>query len=173
MEINLNKLNEKELLNLKNKIDVKLTDIETTKKMAKEFKSKNTECLGHLKKDDLVFCIIFNGEKIWDIDYVSIRFGKNKDNSSYTNFTTTHDTKPMGCSSSLRDEDLHEKYFLSNFTNSWRFFTLSPNTWKDDLVSAMKKYENRQKEIYTNEVNKNVNNIKKFIDSSFDISPYI
>tara|TARA_R110000803_G_C11785883_1_gene297300 strand:+ start:80 stop:598 length:519 start_codon:yes stop_codon:yes gene_type:complete len=172
MEINLNKLNEKELFNLKNKIDVKLTDIETTKKMGKEFKSQNTQCLGHLEKDDLILCINFSGEKIYNIDYVNIRFGKKEDSGSYTNFTASHDTNKIGCSSALSDEYLHEQYFLSDFTSSWYFFTLSPNTWKDDLVSAMKKYKNRKKEYYTNEVNSKVNNIKKFIDT-FDISHYI
>lgn len=169
MEINLNKLNEKQLLNLKDNIEVKLCDIEKSKILGKKFKSQNTECLGYLEKGDLIFCIIFNGEKIWNVDYVNIYFNKKEDSGSYTNFTSSHDTKPMGCSSALLDEDLHGHYFLSDFSSSFKFFTLKPNTWKKDLTTAMENYERRRKEYY---VDRKVNNIKSFIDT-FDISSYL
>jgi len=126
----------------------------------------------NLEKGDLIFCIIFNGEKIHNIGYVNIKFSKEEDSGLYTNFTSSHDKKPMGCSSVLRDEDLHEHHFLCNLTSSWRFFTLKPNIWKEDLIVAMEKYEKRKKEHYINEVDGKVSNIKTFIDT-FDISSYL
>ena len=129
--------------------------------------------LADLKGGDMIFCVNFSGEKIYNADYVNINFYKKGDKDSlYTNFTTSHKTKPLGCSSALRDEDLNKHYFLSNIIDSFWFFTLKPKTWKEDLTAAMKKYELRETEKYKKQVDDKLTKIKKFIDY-FDVNIYL
>lgn len=138
----LNKLNKTELLELKNGINDQLETLNQNRKELENMKSKNK--LSQLAKPgcklDKIFCINFSGDKIYNIDYVNISFHKKDDENliGWTNFSTSHGTKPLGCSSSLRDKNMSKHYFISEFSSSMYFFTLKPKNWEKDLNKSIK-----------------------------------
>lgn len=117
----LKNLKKEELLKLKNAIEVRLKDFEKCK-------------LTDLETNDEIFCIKFKDSIIWNMDYVKINFYKNDIRKDFVNFLTSHDSKPMGCGSSVEAKCMNNHCFLSDFGYSLYFFTLKPENWKNDLV---------------------------------------
>lgn len=170
--MDIKKLKKEELLKMRDEINSQLEYINKLKKEVK--KSKEKASLLDLGKDDKIFCIIFNGSNIHNMDYVKINFYKQdkKDYVGWTNFSTKHSTKPMGCSSALKDKCMNNHFFLSEFTSSMRFFTLNPQSWKDDLSLELNrliksKEDNFNKDIvkFKDSINDliNCNDVDKFI----------
>ena len=97
-------LNKEDLLSLRNDIDSQLKNIEQNEELEQyknSLNGKNT--LRDLKKGDKIYCIQFNGSKVYNKDYVSIEFYKKNDPSylNLTNFSITHDI--IGASSCIND----------------------------------------------------------------------
>lgn len=159
INIELENLTKPELLKLKEDIESQLKYIDDLNGLGPEIKpslAKNK--LSDLKPNDLIFCINFDGRKIYQMDYVKITFNK-KNDKDWTNFRAEHDTKPMGCSSSMDTESMNNHYFLSEFSSSMYFFTLKPQTWKTDLkseaqrlVKIKKEYNNKNIKIFKTKI---------------------
>ncbi len=135
--MDIKKLKKEELLKMRDQINSQLKYIDELKKEVK--KSSEKKSLSDLNKNDKIFCINFHGSEIYNIDYVEINFYKEdrEDYIGWTNFSTKHNTKPMGCSSALKDECMYNHYFLSDICSSFYFFTLNPQSWKEDLKSEL------------------------------------
>jgi hypothetical protein len=156
--MDIKKLNKEELLQLKEDIQSQLNYIDTLKVKIKT--SKNKSRLLDLQKDDQIFCIDFNGSKIHHMDYVKINFNKKPKigfNEDWTDVSAAHDTKPMGCSTSIKDECMYNHYFLCEFCSSMHFYTLKPENWKIDLKLEQDRLIKFKRKIFNE-------NIKEFKD---------
>jgi hypothetical protein len=174
----INNLTKQELLNLKEDIDKRLKKIkeeeliiesEINKKLKRENNRRTKTKLSQLEKNDEIFCISFRGSIIANMDYVKINFYKREDYKDILNFSTSHDTKPPGCSSCVREEEMNRHYFLSIFCSSMRFFTLKPETWEIDIKEALNCEVTKLKEYQKQEVRK----LKKNVKSIFEIKEEI
>lgn len=137
--MDLKKLKKEELLKLKSYIDSELNYIDSLKTEMEQSKNKEKNTLLDLEKDDKIFCIIFKGSKIFNMDYAIINFIKRDVSEEWIGYTSSHDTLPMGCSSLIKSVDMNNHCFLSEFSGSLRFFSLKPETWKKDILSEMGK----------------------------------
>ena len=163
MEIDLKKLEREDLLKLKRDIENQLEFIDNFKNEIQLSKEKTT--LLDLKNDK-IFCISFSGSKIHNVDYVKINFNKNKD-KNWTNFSTEHNTKPMGCSSSVEDECMNNHCFLSEFSsNSFYFFTLKPENWKIDLKLEIERSVKLKKKYFNEDIKKFKRNMNTLIKNN-------
>ncbi len=130
-------LKKEELLKLKNDIDSQLVYLESLKVEKEKLKDKTI--LSGLEKGDKIFCINFNGSKIYHMDFVKINFYK-QDKEGYENwrnFSTSHDTKPMGLSASILETEMDKHYFLIEVSGLMFFYTLKLDTWETDLRRAL------------------------------------
>ena len=165
--MDIKKLKKEELLKMRDEINSQLKYIDEFKKEVK--KSKEKKSLSDLDKNDKIFCINFYGSKIYNMDYVEINFHKQdkEDYIGWTNFSTNHNTKPMGCSSCLKDECMYNHFFLSEFTSSNYFFTLKPQSWKEDLKSELIRLVKLKEENFNKDIHKfkdSINNLINFND---------
>lgn len=163
-KMNIKNLKKEELLIMREKIDSQLKYIDEIKIEIK--KSKEKKSLSDLKKGDKIFCIVFYGSKIYHMDYVEINFYKQdrEDYVGWTNFSTNHKTKPMGCSSALKDECMDNHFFLSDGCSSFHFFTLKPQSWKEDLNSESVRLIKLKEENF----NKDIDKFKQVINNLID-----
>ena len=162
--MDIKNLKKEELLIMREEIDSQLKYIDEIKIEIK--KSKEKKSLSDLKKGDKIFCINFYGSKIYHMDYVEINFHK-QDKENYvgwTNFSTKHNIKPMGCSSCLKDECMYNHFFLSEFSSSNYFFTLKPQSWKEDLNSELVRLIKLKEENF----NKDIDKFKQVINNLID-----
>ena len=160
--MDLNNLKKEELLKIIEEAEVQIKFIDKLKSEIKSSRKKNT--LSGLKKNgDKIFCIDFHGSKIYHMDYVKIYFGQ--EDYGWFAFSTEHDTKPMGCSSSLRKECMNNYYFLSEFCGSMHFFTLKPENWKVDLKSELDRLVISKRAYFEDEIKIFENSINDLIES--------
>jgi len=164
--MNLENLNRKELLKLKEDIELQIDFID---KLKSESQSSKDKVLSDLKKDDKIFCIVFYDSTIHNMDYVKINFYKKEGNENWLNFSTEHDTLPMGCSSSIKNDYMDKHYFLSDFSSQWRFFTLKPENWKIDVKLAFDDIISSKREYFNKDVKKLKNNIKNLIKNNVNL----
>lgn len=157
--MNIDNLTKGELLKIRDDINSRLEYINELKETKKNSKDINT--LSDIGKNDKIFSINFYGSKKYQMDYVKITFNK-RDDTDWINFSTSHDTKPIGCSSALRKECMGNHFFLSEFCSSMYFFTLKPESWKEDLKSELIRLTRFKENNFKNE-------IKKFEDKVNDI----
>jgi len=153
--MDIKKLKRDELLKLKSEIESQLKDIEILKKQVVKEKSNDKTKLSHLEKDDKIFCINFRGSEIYHIDYVKINLYK-KDEEGYEeciNYSSSHNTKPMGCSSCFNEYYMDKHYFLVIFPSSMYFFTLKPESWQDDIKLALDFQIKLKKRFFDKEIN--------------------
>lgn len=163
-KMDIKNLKKEELLIMREEIDSQLKYIDEIKIEIK--KSKEKKSLSDLKKNDKIFCIKFYGSKIYHMDYVEINFYKQnkEDYVGWTNFSTKHNTKPMGCSSCLEDECMYNHFFLSEFSSSNYFFTLKPQSWKEDLKSELIRLITLKEENFNKEIHKFKDSINNLIN---------
>ena len=145
IDMDIKNLNETELLNLKKDIDLQLEHI------AKINRLKSKTSLSELTNDDEIYCINFNNDGIYKHDFVKIKIYENIVDDIW-NFSTKHDTLPLGCSSSFHNDYMKKHYFLSMFTSSMFFFTLKPENWKNDLKLALDFQINLKKQYFDRDV---------------------
>lgn len=164
-----------ELLKIKEDIELQLKEVELQIKYIDELKtefSKEKNKLSDLNKNDKIFCIHFNGSKIYHMDYVKISFNKS-DNpiyEKYTSFSTSHDTKSIGCSSSITDDCMDTHCFLSEFcSNSMYFFTLKPESWKVDLKLEIERLVKIRKKNFNKDIKKFKNNVNEFVKNKNEV----
>lgn len=160
--MDLKELNKKELLKLKEDVESQLKYIDEIKDNTNKLGKKGT--LSGLKKNDKIFCINFRGSKIYNMDFVKISFGKEE--NGYINFSTLHDNKPMGCSSSININCMDNHYFLSEFCSNMYFYTLKPENWKSDILLELDRLTLIKKSYFEKEINKFKNNIMDFLDNN-------
>lgn len=166
--MDIEKLNKKELLKLKDDIDnqIKVIDENIINKKKIGEKSK----ISDLSKGDKIYCINFSGDNVYHKDYVSISFNEINESQSiyygYVKFSTEHKTKPMGCSSVLSKESFDNHYFLSDFVSSMYFFTLKPETWRNDLNSELERFIISKETNFIKELDKFKTKITKLIESN-------
>lgn len=160
--MDIKNLNEKELLNLRNEVDIQLKNINVLKVAAQSTKEKNT--LSDLTEDDKIFCVIFNESAIYDMDYVKINFYKSDNN--WINYSTSHDTKPMGQSSAINNKCMSNHCFLTETAASMRFFTLKPEIWKVDIIKEMNRMIDLKNDSFKADMCRIENKIKNLIENN-------
>lgn len=169
----IEKLSREQLIELKSNIDLQISQLEREEHNKKLNSIKSFEKLSDMKRGGDIFCINFSGEKIYNMDFVHIDFSRN-DGQGYTRFGTSHETKPMGCSSWINDDDLSNHCFLSEFCGpSYYFFTLKPKTWREDLMWELKKMVSRKKKRYGDEIKNSENTVKPLLKSSEQVDDFI
>lgn len=185
-----------ELIELREKLE---KDIKVVNKMILEYEGKKKELnlkddILSLQKRDKIFGIGFSfneivnafnsNEIVCNIDnvgYCDVIEIYNKDNSNkYFNINISHPNLPIDFNDELLKSDYNNKHYIlylnPNFDEWYRgdvFFTLKPETWKEDLINAhselvcdkilehnkaLKTYEYKVKLILTND-----EKINKFI----------
>jgi hypothetical protein len=153
--MNINSLNEKELNDLKYKIENQMKKIKDEKKRSlDEIKRKTENKLSNGK----MFCINFNGDKYWKTGIVDVKFGREKD--GYHHINTNSNT--IGFSASVRKEQMDKHYCLKDFVSSFYFLTLKPDNWKEDLNMAMDEHIKAKRKRFNNEIKELRNKINKF-----------
>ena len=162
--MDLKKMNKDEHLKLKSEVSEQLKFIDNFKTEIKSSKQKN--CLSDLKKNDKIFCVIFSKSKIWNIDYVKIEFYERKNDTYWMNYSTSHDTKPMGSSSCVAVECMNRHYFLSDSYSCMHFYTLKPESWKEDLKSEIDRLSKRKKKNFNEELKAFKTNVSSFIQNN-------
>jgi hypothetical protein len=147
-------LSKDELLKIREDIDNQITYID-------ELQGK--EKLSELRRGDRIFAMNFTHDgHIHNMDYVDIILFMRDD--GLMGFSTSHPTKPMGCSATTEADCMGRHYFLSEFSSSMYFFTLRPHTWKTDIKSELPRIIKIRDEQHRKEIQKftdNINNIIK------------
>jgi len=146
VSMNIEQLNEYQLTDLQSKISVRLKEIEEQKKDTESRKNsvKNKTKLIELTTKDRVLCISLSHGKLYDVDYVNVEGleeynAKEKpDWKDYYRISFGHKTKPLGCSSSVHQEELEKSYMLFEMCGSVNFLTMNPSTWEKDLEEVLK-----------------------------------
>ena len=168
--MDLKKLNKSELQKLKSEIDVqiKAIDDEATKRSKKESelslieRSKNIACLKDMRQNDAIFCISYYSGRNIGVDRIGYCYLKslNKD-EKYGGYRISvgHDTEPLGSSSGISDDEANKHYYLSKMCESYHFYTLRPEQWKEDLQEALdylikerRKYFNRDNKVIRDDI---------------------
>lgn len=164
--MDISNLKKDELLKLRENIDSQLKYIDEFKKQVKKSKEKNK--LSDLDKGDKIFCVNFYGDRIYQMDFVDIEFYKNdkSENLAWTYFSTSHKTKNMGCSASVRSECMDRHFFMSDFTSTLYFFTLKPESIKQDLQFEMDRHIQDRRLIFDQSIVNFRNSIDNFINSN-------
>jgi hypothetical protein len=159
----IDKLNKTELIRLKDLIDDRISTLDTLKEVSTISKGKNR--LIDLQKGDKIFCVDFKGSNLYHIDYVDISFHKDdrEERKEWLNYSASHDTKPMGCHSSLKEEKMYNHCFLVEFLSYIKFFTLKPETWEEDLEKEMQEKIILKNKIFNNDINTFTTLINSFI----------
>lgn len=158
----IKKIKKEELLKMRDEIDSQLKHIEEVGNVVK--KPSKKEKLSDLDNNDEIFCINFYGSKIYNMDFVKISFYK-ECNDGWVDFSTYHDTKPMGCSSSIKVDCLSNHFFLFETVTSLFFFTLNPQSWKEDLFSDLNRLLKLKEENFRKEILAFIKNINELRNS--------
>lgn len=156
--MDIKNLNKNELLSLKTEIDTHLEHINKVERL------KNKTTLSELKDNDEIYCINFNGSGYNQYDFVKISIFERTDNKDYVSYSTKHDSKPMGCSSSFHKDFLKKHYFLNEFLSSAFFLTLKPENWKEDLKLALDFQIELKRKNFEKDLQKTINTVNDFIN---------
>ena len=142
---------------------------------------KNKTKLSQLTSDDRILGIriswnddskgvtIDELENSWSVDligYCEVRGyeDKKKRKSDSHRISISHKTEAFGVSTALNDEEVEKSYLLHIDTMGPgydSFFTLSPETWKEDLLESL----NGQKEWRIRQHHKEISILKKKVDA--------
>jgi hypothetical protein len=159
-------LKKEELLKMRDEINLQLKHIDELKKEV--VKSKEKTKLSDLNNGDKIFCIRFYGSEIYGMDYVPIEFWKKDEDDYYgwTNFSTLGVENSIGgMSSCIKDECMNNHFFLSDGCSSYEFFTLKPQSWREDLLLELDRFIKFKKDRFNQEILKFKSLIFKLIDS--------
>jgi hypothetical protein len=160
--MNIEKLTEQGLLDLKSSIDKKLNKIRQDEidTLNRKNSVKNKTKLSQLTSQDRILGILISGNKghslvestdeissTWKvdiIDYCDITeyTDKSRRGGEWHRINISHPTKPFGLGTSLSDEQSDKHYILSLCTskNGYdQFYTLKPESWETDIVEAYNK----------------------------------
>jgi hypothetical protein len=175
-KININKLDKEELKKLKIDIDLQLAEIERREQEENLNSISSFTKLSEMKRGGKILCIHFHQGKVYEVDFVEIKFSKSKEGHGYR-FSTSHKFKPLGCSSWLSEEEIEEHCFLSDFSLSDRsnfyFYTLKPETWEEDLRILCGKHLHERRVTYEKELEILKNRLNELFDSSKQIEDFV
>ncbi len=171
---NIENLSERELLDLKERIEKRINKIkeDDLEEINRKNSVKNKTKLSELTSKDRMLGIRFS----WDhtnnnpnsryihslkskwvvdiVDYVDVEFYQNKKsrNSEWDYFSMSYKKGGFGFGTPLNDEE-SEKHYLINLDTSNTgydgFFTLFPKTWESDIKEVLE-YEIKQRKKYYN-----------------------
>jgi len=178
----INNFNESELLKLKTDINkqlkiidkqLKIIEIDKIDTIKRKDSVKTKTKLCELTSNDRIFSIgVSNNLDVYFMDYCDIRGYNDKTDSDYHDISVRHKTKPYGISTSIH-KDESEKHYFTSFHSIICFFTLNPETWKEDLQESLI-YKIKQEKKHLNEDIKNLKNqIKTIIKSEDKINDYV
>jgi len=178
-----NGITEEKLLEAKEYLDKQIDKIRQDEKdeIKRKNSVKNKTKLSQLTSDDRILGIRISwnddskGVTIdelgnsWSVDiigYCEIRGyeDKKKRKSDYHRISIGHKKEAFGISSSLTDEEVEKPYLLSIDTMRGGyngFFTLSPETWEEDLMEAL----NSQKEWRIRDYHKEISILEKKVNA--------
>ena len=184
-------LSKKELFNLKDNIDNRLKSIlEEEKKEAK--KKKKKEKIIDLISGDKIFGIRLSSgsHRLVDpkelncevdiIDYCKVEGNDIRTSGEYEGtfrLSISHELKSFGNSSTL-DTKLHgDKHYVLFMDTSYSgydsFYTLRPESWKEDLDKAYKELVRKREQYYHEELSKLDNKMTFFLSSEKKINEHI
>jgi hypothetical protein len=174
--MNIEKLTEQELLDLKSSIDKKLNkirqdEINSTNDYIQSMLRKTK--LSQLTTNDRIFGIRISGNKghslvestdeissTWKVDIIDYckvteYTDKSRRGGEWHRINISHPTKPFGLGTSLSDEQADKPYILSIDTskNGYdQFYTLIPETWETDIVEAYNEILEWRKKEYDSDI---------------------
>jgi hypothetical protein len=179
----INNLSKEELVKLKQEVDDRLKTIEV-----KEIKPKKGTILS-LKQGDKIFGIrlSFGGHRLQEpnelngevdiIDYCNIEGLSLKDKSDDFSISISHPTKPFGVSTTLTKEDYIDEhcYLCIDLmkTGYDGFYTLKPETWKEDLLRMLDKNIENRKRYFQQDLEILEGKLNLFIQSENKINEHI
>lgn len=181
--MDINNLSKEELVKLRQDVDDRLKTIEI-----KNTKPKKRSLMS-LKKGDKILGIrlSFGGHRLVEpeelngdvdiVDYCKIEEMDLTYNKDIFGISISHPTKPFGISRSLcKEEYLDEHCYLcidTMKTGYDGFYTLKPETWKEDLVRMFNKTVETKKKYFQEELNILESKVKLFIDAEKKINEHI
>jgi hypothetical protein len=179
----INNLSKEELVKLKSEIDSKLNKIEvkTTKPVKGTILS--------LKKDDKIFGIrlSFGPHRLEEpnelnglvdiIDYCEVTDNDLRGKSYDFRINISHPNKPFGIGITLTKDDYKNEHCLlgidTNKTGYDSFFTLKPETWKEDLIRLLNENIENRKKYFQKDLDLLESKLDLFIQSQDKINEYI
>ena len=169
--MDLTKLSNEELRRLKKTVENQIIYNENLKLIVKE--SENKEILSDLNHNgDSILCISFHSGVVSYVDYV--KFYYYPQNAEYVKFSTSHETLPIGCSSSFHIDSLNNHCFLSEFSSyHFYFFTLKPDLWREDIRKEIEKLNEIKTTRFTNELNASNSYIENLVLNDKLVDEYI
>jgi hypothetical protein len=175
-------LTKKELLKLKEDINDRLNHI-----VIKETKPKKDTILA-LKEGDKIFGIrlSFGGHRLKEpnqlngavdiIDYCDINGIGLKGDDRFS-ISISHPTKAFGISTTLYKDDYKDEHCLLSIdlmkTGYDGFYTLKPETWKEDLVRKLNKDIENRKNYFQQDLEILEGKLNLFLQSEQKINEYI
>ena len=174
--MNVKNLSKSELLSIRGDIDSQLEYLNNNNNNNNTKETLQKTKLSDLEKGDLIYCIVFNGTKVYDMDYVNINFYMDDDimYKGLVHFYTEHNNKLryLETDSYTDEEVMSNSYFLTENRGTYRFFTMNPKTWKEDLNSEMIRLIKKKDEKHRKEVANIESNIQAQINSD-EVDRYI
>jgi len=150
-----------EEIKIKNQEEIRKEEIRKEKRESLKTLIKN------IGADDLIYSIEFrlSDGMIYNEDYVTINISDDTTNGCVS-FHTEHKTKTMGCASAMRVADLDRHYTLHDFTGHYKFFTLQPENWKTDILTAFAIEIGEIQRRMNDEIREISTNIQKFVENN-------
>jgi hypothetical protein len=142
-KLNIYDLGKEDLIKLKVDIDIHIAELSRREQEESLNSIKSFSKLSEMKRGGKILCVQFYNHKVYQHDFVDISFSKWED--EWVSYSSSHKTLPMGCSSSVRREDMEGHCFLVSFYGTnWYFFTLKPESIKEDLKKECDKFFKRK-----------------------------
>lgn len=180
--MDINNLSKEELVKLRQDVDDRLKTIEIKN-------TKPKKDLMSLKKGDKILGIrlLFGGHRLVEpeelngnvdiVDYCNIEgIDLNYDKDIF-GISILHPTKPFGISTTLNKEEYLDEHCYLNIdtfkTGYDGFYTLKPETWKEDLIRMFNKIVEYRKEYFQKELNILKSKVTLFIDAEKKINEHI
>jgi hypothetical protein len=179
----INNLSKTELVKLKQDIDDRLKSIEDEKTTPMK------KTILSLKQDDKIFGIrlSFGGHRLKEpddligkvdiLDYCNIKVLSLGKNSPKFSMSISHPTRQFGISTTLRKEDYIDEHCYLNIdlmkTGYDGFYTLKPETWKEDLIRMLNKDIEDRKKYFQQDLCILDSKLKLFIQSEKKINEKI
>lgn len=187
-------LTKEQLITLQVSVENRLRKLEEERvdEVIRKNSVKNKTKLSQLTHHDRVLGIRFAWDKKygkhlktvdtkWSVDvvgYCDVTGFENKTRrgTNLHRLSISHKTEPFGISTSLEDEEVNKRYLLfidTSSTGYGGFFTLSPETWKEDIMEAIKDNLKRRNKYHDIDCKKLKEKVKLVLDNAEKINDYI
>lgn len=189
MQPDLNDLTIMQLVDLQTKLINRLDELQKAQQdiLNRKYNVKNKTKLFQLTDKDVMFGIGLgsNGDHLikeigtkWSVyflDYCDVHGCSKRKDKGY-NISVGHKTQPFGVSTWISDDVAEKHYFLSldEHSNGYElFFTLKPETWKEDIQEALLDLIKNKKHYFKRDINILKKKVKIILDDENKINSQI